>query len=75
LPVAGAVIAAGAQSIAGNEAIILATAAENVLAGETYTAAVVSKRYQFAPRTVTVSDELSGLDFVADPEVLAARRR
>jgi hypothetical protein len=40
----------------------------NVAAGQTYLIAVTSKQYQFTPRTIQVSDELSGVDFIADPE-------
>ncbi len=40
---------------------------EDVRAGETYVISVVSKRFQFTPRTVTVSDELTGVDFISEP--------
>lgn len=38
---------------------------EAVEAGQTYVVAVGSKRFRFAPRVVTVNDELAGLDFEA----------
>lgn len=37
---------------------------ENVPVGETYTAAVTSRRYRFAPRTVTVVANLADMDFI-----------
>jgi len=40
----------------------------NVAAGQTYVIAVTSKQYQFTPRVIQVSDELTGIDFIADPE-------
>ncbi len=39
---------------------------EGVQAGETYVMSVASKLYVFNPRVVTVADELTGVDFVAD---------
>lgn len=39
---------------------------EDVQSGGTYVGAVSSKRYQFAPRTIVVSDEVSDFDFVAN---------
>jgi hypothetical protein len=39
---------------------------EEVPAGQVYTFNVVSKRYTFAPRTVTVSEELTELNFEAE---------
>lgn len=36
---------------------------DEVAAGETYVASVTSKRYTFAPRTVTPTDELTNFDF------------
>ena len=40
---------------------------DDVRAGETYVISVASKRYVFAPRIVSVADDLTGVDFVADP--------
>ena len=42
---------------------------EDVAVGETYILSVAAKRYQFAApvRVITVTDEISGLDFTADP--------
>ncbi|MDQ3490846.1 MAG: hypothetical protein M3449_07260 [Acidobacteriota bacterium] len=40
---------------------------EDVAAGETYILSVSSKRYSFAPRVVSALDELSDLDFTAEP--------
>jgi hypothetical protein len=40
---------------------------DGVQAGGTYVMSVSSKRYVFNPRVVSVSDELTGVDFVADP--------
>jgi len=39
---------------------------DGVQAGETYVMSVASKQYQFTPRVVSVADELTGVDFVAD---------
>ena len=39
----------------------------DVQAGETYVVAVSSKRYQFTPRVLSVTDELSNVDFIAEP--------
>jgi len=39
----------------------------NVAAGQTYLIGVRSKQYQFTPRVIQVSDELTGVDFIADP--------
>lgn len=41
---------------------------ENVTAGETYIVSVSSKRFTFAPRVVTVSDDIADLDFTAEQE-------
>jgi hypothetical protein len=38
---------------------------DEVPSGETYVLSVSSKRYQFAPRVVTVQDEIANLDFIA----------
>ncbi len=38
---------------------------DDVLAGETYVVVIGHKRYTFAPRVVTVEDEITELDFVA----------
>lgn len=40
----------------------------NVGVGQTYVIAVRSKQYQFTPRTIQVSEELTDVDFIADPE-------
>ncbi|HMJ09628.1 MAG TPA: carboxypeptidase-like regulatory domain-containing protein, partial [Pyrinomonadaceae bacterium] len=40
---------------------------DNVTPGSTYTMGVTSKRYSFTTRDVAVSDNLSGVDFVAAP--------
>ena len=40
---------------------------DNVAAGGTYTIAVVSKRYNFTPRTLQVNDNLTDVDFMAVP--------
>ena len=37
----------------------------NVVAGQTYTIAVRSKRFQFTSRIITVTDDLAGIDFIA----------
>jgi hypothetical protein len=39
----------------------------DVAAGGTYTIGVLSKRYTFAPRTLQVNDNLTSVDFVAEP--------
>ena len=39
---------------------------DGVESGHTYFFGVVSKRYTFQPRSVTINDELTGLNFVAD---------
>ena len=38
---------------------------DDVQSGETYIAAVTSKRYTFAPQLISVMDELTGIDFIA----------
>ncbi len=38
---------------------------DDVEAGQTYVVGVASKRYVFTPRTISVSDELTDLDFNA----------
>lgn len=40
---------------------------DDVLVGETYIVSVTSKRYSYAPRFVTVLDELADLDFKPEP--------
>ena len=40
---------------------------ENVPSGMTYTVRVNSKRYNFTPRTLDVTDNLTNVDFVAQP--------
>ena len=39
---------------------------DSVMAGETYVLTMSSKRYTFAPRTVTVSDEITDLELIAN---------
>lgn len=39
---------------------------DDITVGETYVIGVASKRYVFSPRTITVADELSDVDFVAE---------
>lgn len=47
---------------------------DDVTAGETYAVNVSSKRFQFTPRTVSVTDELTDLDFIPEsPGALQAR--
>ncbi len=41
---------------------------DDVLAGETYVMGITSKRYQFAPRVVTVPDDLTEIDLEAFEE-------
>ncbi|HKP68862.1 MAG TPA: Ig-like domain repeat protein [Pyrinomonadaceae bacterium] len=41
---------------------------DNVPAGQTYIVTVTHKRYQFAPRTITLSDDIVGLDFIAESD-------
>jgi len=38
---------------------------DDVRVGETYVIDVTAKRYQFTPRTVSVLDELTDVDFIA----------
>lgn len=40
---------------------------DDILVGETYLISVASKRYQFTPRTIGIFDELTDVDFVAEP--------
>jgi hypothetical protein len=39
----------------------------DIAAGQSVTITVVSKRYQFAPQVVNVNEEMSGLNFLAQP--------
>ncbi|MGH9947716.1 MAG: FG-GAP-like repeat-containing protein, partial [Pyrinomonadaceae bacterium] len=39
---------------------------EDIEAGQTYVVAVSSKRYQFTPRVISVTDELNDLNFTAE---------
>ncbi len=39
----------------------------DVPAGESYTVTAKAKRYQFTPRVITLTDELTGLDLTAEP--------
>lgn len=41
---------------------------EDVEVGQTYLVAVKTRRYRFQPMTVSVSDELTELDLIAEPE-------
>lgn len=49
---------------------------DNVTAGESYVVSVSHKRYRFTPRLVDVSNDISGLDFIAEdfPRRFAALR-
>jgi hypothetical protein len=38
---------------------------DEVESGQTYVISVISKRYQFSPRVISVTDEIAGLDFTA----------
>ena len=40
---------------------------EEVATGQTYVVGVRSKEYQFTPRTINVANELTDVDFIADP--------
>jgi hypothetical protein len=40
---------------------------DNVASGSTYTIAVISRLYTFTPQTVQVNDNISNVDFVAEP--------
>ena len=40
---------------------------DNVVPGQTYTVGVVSRRFPFSPRTINVTDELTGVNFIASP--------
>ncbi len=40
---------------------------ENVVPGRTYTVAVMSKRFQFTSRMINLTDELTGVNFIAIP--------
>ena len=40
---------------------------EETPSGETYVVSISSKRYQFAPRVISVEDEITELDFTAEP--------
>lgn len=40
---------------------------DDVRSGETYVAEISSKRFAFTPRVVNVTDDVTGLDFVAEP--------
>ena len=39
----------------------------DVAVGETYVFSIVSKRYLFAPQVVSVFEELTELNFIAEP--------
>lgn len=39
---------------------------DDVATGQTYVIGVNSKRYQFSPKSITVNEQLSGVDFVAE---------
>ena len=40
---------------------------DDVEAGQTYVLAVASRRFQFTPRIISVTDDLTDIDFVAAP--------
>ena len=40
---------------------------DNVATGSTYTIAVISRLYTFTPQTVQINDNISNVDFVAEP--------
>lgn len=40
---------------------------ENVIAGQNYVITIASKRYTFQPRSITVADEITDLEFVPTP--------
>ncbi|HMT07145.1 MAG TPA: M36 family metallopeptidase [Pyrinomonadaceae bacterium] len=40
---------------------------DEIASGQTYIISIASKRYTFTPRSVTVADEISDLEFVAEP--------
>ena len=48
---------------------------EEVTTGETYTVSIRSKRFQFTPRIVSVSDSISDLDFIANSSELLGKSR
>ena len=82
VPVGGRVLSATGQAVF-NARVVLADANgnsrvtytspfgyynfENVQAGRTYTLSASAKRYRFSPVIVTVNDEISGLDIIANP--------
>jgi hypothetical protein len=82
VPVSGRVLNTGGQGIR-NAAVIITDSRgisrqaitssfgyyrfDDVRAGETYVMSVLSKRYQFTPRTISVADELTDVDFIAEP--------
>lgn len=41
---------------------------ENLPGGQTYTVAVISKRFTFTPVTIPINDNISNLDFVGTPQ-------
>ena len=41
---------------------------DDLAAGQTYILSAESKRFQFAPRTISVTDDLTDIDLVADTE-------
>jgi len=48
---------------------------EGVAAGQTYVVSVASKRFQYQPRIVQLTDDLFDLDFVAEPQLESKDRR
>jgi bacillopeptidase F (M6 metalloprotease family) len=82
VPVGGRVLSATGQAVP-NARVVLADANgnsrvtytspfgyymfENVQAGRTYTLSASAKRYRFSPVVVTVNDEITGLDIIANP--------
>jgi subtilisin-like proprotein convertase family protein len=82
VPVGGRVLSATGQAVS-NARVVLADANgnsrvtftspfgyynfEDVQAGRTYTLSASAKRYRFSPVIVTVNDEITGLDIIANP--------
>ncbi len=40
---------------------------DNVVPGQSYTVSVTSRRFQFTLRTISVNDDLTGVNFIASP--------
>jgi hypothetical protein len=41
---------------------------QDIQAGQTVTVTVVSKRFQFAPQVISVNEEMSGVNFLAEQQ-------